>query len=508
MKYVLKNLVRRKLRALFSVMGVGLGVSIMVALFSISDDLVGQIQNAFETQRGDITVQQATAEELESDVPATYEGTLKEKFGDKIGSISPIIVGMLRTEGDFHDRPAILYFGITENNPIVPHMKILEGEPPSDADNKGVVFGKKVWEVLADKMGEKAPKVGGELNLLDIVTSSGFGDVFGKPKEWDSMSDLKKRDWALIKLKSLGVHVDAMDEESDESFTARTGKEPPPKRLFMFGLPEGDEAYYARVLESHGIDLNIEENRKQMKLQLYVRGVCETGIMLQDAAIYFPLEVAQLIRGKHERVDRRKVKDPDTGRSKLQDVAIDASVTAFLITVNDEGLTEEQRAALVVEIRDQINVEIDELRAVRSADVLQRHKEIDFLKQFGLIISLIAALAGAVGILNTMTLAVYERTREIGLLLAVGWSRKRILSTILLEGILLSIMGGIVGVGFGYTEVWAGREFFGMDFLSGSLNMVRSGQALALTFVIGVLATLYPAIRASLMTPINALGHE
>ncbi|MCF6227902.1 MAG: ABC transporter permease, partial [Planctomycetes bacterium] len=453
MKYVLKNLVRRKLRALFSVMGVGLSVSIMVALFSISDDLVSQIQDAFETQRGDITVQQATAEELESDVPQIYVDMLAEKFSEEVAVISPVLVGLLRTEGDFSDRPAILYFGITENNPIVPHMKMLEGKKPSDKDPGGVVFGKKVWEVLAVKMGDKAPKVGGELNLLDIVTSEGFGQVFGKPTDWETMSDLQKRDWSLVRLKKLGVHVDAMQEESDESFTARTGKKSPPPRSSFMGFPESDEAYYARVLKSHGTDLNIEKNRKQMKLQLTVRGVCETGILLQDAAIYFSLEVAQLIKGKHARTETLRIKNKKTGRYSDQIVETPASVSAMLITVKAEGLTEEARMRRVDFVRDRINIEIDELRAVRSADILQRHsKEQKFFEQFGMIISLIAALAGAMGILNTMTLSVIERTREIGLLLAVGWSRKRILSTILFEGILLSLMGGVAGVAFGYTE--------------------------------------------------------
>ncbi|MEE9312055.1 MAG: ABC transporter permease [Planctomycetota bacterium] len=508
MKYVLKNLTRRKLQTLFSVMGVGLGVSIMVALFSISDDYVAQIKTILETQRGDLTVRQSTSGEVGSDIPQAYVETLSEKFSEEIAQISPVVIGSLRTDGDFDDRPEIPYFGIKENNPVVPHMNMLEGEKPSDKDPNGVVFGRIAWNVLIDKMGDNAPKVGGELNLLDIVTSEKFGQIFGMPKNWDEMSDLQKRDWSLVRFKNLGVHTDAMQEESNESFTARTGKEPPPPRNSFMGLPESDEAYYARVLESDGVDLNLEENRKQMRLQLTVRGVFETGIMRQDAAVYFSLEVAQLIRGKHARTESKRVKNKETGRYTNQIIDTAASVSTILITVDDEGLTEEQRAERVVYIRDKINVETDDLLAERSADILQRHSEIGFLSQFGLLISLIAILAGAISILNTMTYTVFERTREIGLLLAVGWSRKRILSVILLEGTMLSLMGGVAGVVFGYGEVWAGRVFFDMEFLSGALNITRAWQALALTFVIGVLATLYPAIRASLMTPINALAHE
>jgi putative ABC transport system permease protein len=184
------------------------------------------------------------------------------------------------------------------------------------------------------------------------------------------------------------------------------------------------------------------------------------------------------------------------------------SCTMLLVIMKREGLTDEQVELNIAKVREHVNTKIRELRAVKSADILQRHKEVDFFNQFGLVISLIAALAGAVGILNTMTLAVYERTREIGLLLAVGWSRSRVLTSVMVEGLFLSLIGGLVGVAFGYAEVQAARQWLSMDALSGTLNITRSLQAVALAFGIGFLASIYPAIRASMMEPIDALRHE
>ena len=94
------------------------------------------------------------------------------------------------------------------------------------------------------------------------------------------------------------------------------------------------------------------------------------------------------------------------------------------------------------------------------------------------------------------------------LLLAVGWSRTRVLTSVLVEGLLLSLIGGLVGVAFGYAEVQAARHWFSMDALSGTLNLTRSWQAVGLAFGIGFLASLYPAIRASMLQPIDALRHE
>lgn len=509
MKFVLKNLTRRKLRSLFSVLGVGIGVSIMVALFTISDDLVGQIQKAFETQRGDIVASQTTAEELESDVPLYHMDTIAAIEG--VRSVSPMIAAFLRTDANFDDRRAIFYYGVTENNPIVRQMEMIEGEPTSDDDPNGVVFGIRAWEVLQQRMGEQAPEVGKPLNLFDVVTSEGFKQVFSHPENWDEMTAYAKQIWTLNRLTSeLGVHRDAVREETPEEYEARTGRPAPPPRPFnILGMPLDDAQYTNWLKQNHGIDYDADDPvySYRMNLQLTVRGVARTGILIQDTGVYFHLSIAQIIKGKHERVDviERTVR----GERVREEIPRPASCTNMLIEVEDEGLSREERDALIDRVRDEITQRVPDVRATRSEEVLQRHDEIEFFETFGLVISLIAALAGAIGILNTMTLSVYERTREIGLLLAVGWSRARVLYSVMLEGLILSVIGGLAGVAFGYGEVQLARAYFGMDmFVSGELNVERSLHALGLALLIGFFASLYPAVRASLLQPIDALRHE
>ena len=509
MKFTLKNLFRRKLRTLFSVLGVGIGVSIMVALFSISDDLIGQISQAFETQRGDLVVMQATAEELESDVPLYHMPQIANRDG--VEFVTPMIAAFLRTENDFDDRPAILYYGVTENNPVVQHMEMVEGERISDDHPFGVVFGEHAYNILKEKMGDKVPKVGEPLNLMDVVTSEGFEEVFGRPDNWNTMSEQGKQWWALIRLTTeLGIHPDAIEEESPEAYETRTGRKPPPTRPIhpLTGMRMDDVQYTKWLKDSYDIDYDASDPvyAWKMKLQLMTRGVCRTGIMIQDAAVWFHIKVAQVLKGKHARTGTIKVKE---GRKMVdKEVEIPESCNLLIVQMKRDGLTDEQVEKNIQNVREYVNTEIRELRAVKSADILQRHKEVEFFNQFGLVISLIAALAGAIGILNTMTLAVYERTREIGLLLAVGWSRTRVLASVMTEGMILSAIGGLAGVAFGFAEVQAARKWFAMDVLSGTLNIERSLQALGLALVIGFLATIYPAIRASLLQPIDALRHE
>jgi hypothetical protein len=409
-------------------------------------------------------------------------------------------------------------------------MEMTEGEPISDDDPNGVVFGIRAWEVLQERMGDKAPVVGKPLNLRDVVSSKGFQEVFNHPDNWDKMTPYAKDVWTLHRLtKELGVHADAVKEESPEEYEARTGRQaPPPRPMNMIGMPLPDDQYAQWLKDVHGIAYDPDDPvyAYKMKMRLVVRGVCRTGILLQDSAVFFHLNVAQIIKGKHERIEQ--IERTIRGKRVTEEIPRPASCTNLLIEVDESLISAEKResllgrvndaenprapedlhSALVNDVRDTINVEIDELRAMRSEDILQRHKEVELFEKFGLVISLIAALAGAVGILNTMTLSVYERTREIGLLLAVGWSRVRVLSSVMLEGLFLSVIGGAAGVAIGYGAVQIARKWFALDAIGGALNVERSLHALALAFGIGFLASLYPAIRAALLQPIDALRHE
>ncbi len=122
-----------------------------------------------------------------------------------------------------------------------------------------------------------------------------------------------------------------------------------------------------------------------------------------------------------------------------------------------------------------------------------------------LVVAMISLVVGGVGIMNIMMVSVSERTREIGLRMAVGARPRDIMSQFLLEAVLLCVVGGIFGIGLGRLA---------STFVSINNGWVieRSTEAMILSVsvaaVIGIVFGWYPAYKASRMDPIDALRHE
>ena len=123
----------------------------------------------------------------------------------------------------------------------------------------------------------------------------------------------------------------------------------------------------------------------------------------------------------------------------------------------------------------------------------------------------ISLLVGGVGIMNIMLVSVTERTREIGIRLAVGARGRDILLQFLVESVLLSGVGGLIGFSLGIAASMGGTAVIN-TFMAVEWPMVISIRAgiLAIFFAggVGVFFGFYPALRASRLDPIDALRYE
>jgi len=149
------------------------------------------------------------------------------------------------------------------------------------------------------------------------------------------------------------------------------------------------------------------------------------------------------------------------------------------------------------------------LEVTPTAEFVNSTTEIQVIRAIAWITSAVALVIGAVGMLNTMIMSVFERTREIGILRAIGWGRWRVVRMILMESILLSIAGGVVGTvgAISLTRLLANHPAVG-GMVSGDVAPSVVVQGFVIALCVGLLGAAYPAYRGAKLLPTEALRHE
>ena len=215
------------------------------------------------------------------------------------------------------------------------------------------------------------------------------------------------------------------------------------------------------------------------------------GFNSPDSAVLVPISTAQtrLFNGRNA-----------LGQLIVSNITVVATSQSTTTAVQDEldallrrrhGLTSSQDA---------------DFRVLNQADLLSAATQVtDILTTFLGAIAGISLLVGGIGIMNIMLVSVTERTREIGIRKAVGARRADILAQFLMEAMVLSMLGGVIGIllGTGLAKIVA------LTGLVNSLVTLHSVMlAVGFSMAVGLFFGIYPANQAARLNPIEALRYE
>lgn len=157
----------------------------------------------------------------------------------------------------------------------------------------------------------------------------------------------------------------------------------------------------------------------------------------------------------------------------------------------------------------EIEAALPGMRAVPAAERASDNQFVKLAHASAWGTSVLALLIGVLGIANTMAMSVFERTREIGILRALGWNRWQVLAHIEIEAVILGLGGGLLGVALGWfaLEVLAALPKTA-SLVSATLHFPLLAEAVGIAVFAGLIAGALPAWRAGQLSPVNALRHD
>ena len=345
------------------------------------------------------------------------------------------------------------------------------------------------------------------IGLMAVVALSGMADGMGR--EITKMFGAGEVDLMVRQAGSSDLAYSAINERVGKQIAAMPGVESVSGMVvsavmmdnsdvpFLFILAyDPQEPYYQRhykIIEGRGLSgsremllgrpaadvlkVRVGDTVRLGEMGFRLVGLFETGISWEESGAVIPLRDGQTILGKPRQVSLYgiKVKDPSQ----------------------------------VETVRAQIKASIPEVNAALSSETNEIMPEMQNTYAMVWAISGLAIIVGGIGMMNTMIMSVFERTREIGTLRALGWRRRRVLAMVLKESLAISLIGVAVGIvlamllGAAMQQIPMWGTMLAVVITPGLLM-----QTLIIALVLGAVGGLYPAWRAGNLSPVEALRYE
>ncbi|MDO8676839.1 MAG: ABC transporter permease [Candidatus Azambacteria bacterium] len=236
--------------------------------------------------------------------------------------------------------------------------------------------------------------------------------------------------------------------------------------------------------DSDPIGKTVRINKINFKVIGVLASKGSAGFFNPDDTVFVPLTTMQKILA---------------GADFLSNIAISVESKDLMPQVQEE-------ATFTLAEKHRVDPQSPDFSIVSQADILGALTQVtDTFTIFLAAVAGISLIVGGIGIMNMMLTTVTERTREIGLRKAIGAKSRHITMQFLTEAVVLTFLGGIIGVALGWAISFAVSSFAG---IATSVSISSILLAFGVSAAIGIIFGYYPARRAASLNPIEALRHE